>query len=92
MAEPKLGASSVATIFLFGGMNKDIAFSNVVFPLAIGPPMSIVDRYETSNHKYAAASYVIVSSFKRSITVRGSSVLLLIVKVVPLLDTTSRVK
>jgi len=43
--------SSMDTIFIWGGMNRRIAFSVVVFPEAVPPQMSMLCPFSMASHR-----------------------------------------
>src|SRR5437870_6146604 len=65
--------SSMDTIFIWGGMNRRIAFSVVVFPEAVPPQMSIDCPFSIASHMYAIISGDIVLNRTRSSGVKGFS-------------------
>ena len=75
--------SSSVTIFASGGINRDIALSDVVFPDAV-PPANIHDFHaSTASQMYAIERGEKVPHSVRSVGVIGSSLNLRIVNVEP---------
>ena len=72
------------TTFCPGWINEANAFNAVVFPLAVPPAISIVERFSAKYHMYAAISTDTVPNLIKSIIVIGSARNRLIVKVLPL--------
>ena len=72
-------------------MNEQIPFNRPVFPAAVAPE-AIIDRlFSTKIQRYAANKLGSVLRLIKSIMVKGLALTFLIVKVPPLLETSSRV-
>ncbi len=75
------------TIFIWGGMNRSMALSVVVFPLAVPPQISIDWPFSMANQRYAIISGLMVRLSMRSRGVKGFSRKRRIVKLEPFLVT-----